>query len=174
MATADPAEQPATPTEGYSAHSDGDRVPMADLRATTCAMLDGLDEAAKGRASVVRSSAEIKDLPEGERQALKELLRSITEQRKRLRTLRRLWQSLDGFERPSTDLVDATELELRESREMARALDPWRTRSTAQLSQTLATTWDRLAVSAALFTRPTGSGLAPASAPPRSTRHPAT
>jgi hypothetical protein len=117
---------------------------MAVLRSETCATLDGLDEAAKGRASIVRSCSEIKGLSEGEREILKDLLRCITEQRKRLRALRRLWQSLDVFERPSAGLVEATELCLQESREMAAALDPWRTRTIGQVSQTVSITWGRL------------------------------
>ena len=43
--------------------------------------------------------------------------------------LRRLWQSLDASERPSASLVEATELCIRESNEVAAALDPWRLRT---------------------------------------------
>jgi hypothetical protein len=125
---------------------------MARLRAETCAILDGLDEAAKGRASIVRSCSESRSLFDVDREALKDLLRCITEQRKRLRALRRLWQSLDVFERPSAGLVDATELCLRESHEMAAALEPWRVRTIGQVSQTVSTTWARLVAAAAHFT----------------------
>jgi CheY-like chemotaxis protein len=49
--------------------------------------------------------------------------------RKRLRALRRLWQSLDAFERPSASLAEAIELCIRESNEVTAALDPWRLRT---------------------------------------------
>ncbi|CAN5241620.1 hypothetical protein BH09ACT8_BH09ACT8_22820 [soil metagenome] len=125
---------------------------MTVLRADTCAMLSGLDEAAKGRASIVRSCSDAHGLSSTDREALKDLLRCITEQRKRLRALRRLWQSLDAFERPSGDLVDATALCLHESRAMAAALEPWRAQTIVQMSQTVATTWARLIAVATQFT----------------------
>jgi hypothetical protein len=125
-----------------------------DLRAETCATLDGLDAAAKGRASIVRSCTEIKSLSDGERDALKDLLRCITEQRKRLRALRRLWQSLDAFERPSADLVEVTELCVRENAEIATALDPWRVHTLGHVAQSVSATWLRLALIAPRFAAP--------------------
>jgi hypothetical protein len=125
---------------------------MTRLSAETCATLDGLDAAAKGRASIVRSCSELRGLSDAERDTLKDLLRCITEQRKRLRALRRLWQSLDVFERPSTGLVEATELCLRENREMASVLEPWRKRTIAQMALSVSATWARLADVADQFT----------------------
>jgi hypothetical protein len=123
-----------------------------DLRAETCAILDGLDAAAKGRANIVRSCTEIRNLSDDDRDALKDLLRCITEQRKRLRALRRLWQSLDGFERPTADLVEVTELCVRENAEIATALDPWRLRTLGHVAQSVSATWLRLARIAPRFT----------------------
>lgn len=130
------------------------RPPTNELSGDICATLDQLDTAAKGRASIVRSCSELRGLSDVERETLKDLLRCITEQRKRLRALRRLWQSLDVFERPSAGLVEATELCLRESREMASALDPWRIRTIGQVAQSVSLTWIRLASVADRFTLP--------------------
>jgi hypothetical protein len=123
------------------------------LRAETRAVLDGLDAAAKGRASIVRSCSEIKGLDCTERDGLKDLLRCITEQRKRLRALRRLWQSLDVFERPSAGLVEATELCIRESGEIASALDPWRLHTIGQVAVSVSATWTHLARAASQFSK---------------------
>lgn len=125
---------------------------MAVLRADTCATLNALDAAAKARASIVRSSAELSGLPDAELAGLKDLLRCITDQRKRLRALRRLWQSLDDYERPSNELVEATELCLSESREVAAALEPWREYSLEHVMGTVTVTWQRLAGAASRFT----------------------
>jgi hypothetical protein len=115
------------------------------LREKTCATLDNLDTAAKGRASIVRSCTESRLLSESDRNALKDLLRCITEQRKRLRAVRRLWQSIDVFERPSASLVEATQLCLQESRELAGALEPWRAHTVSQVAGSVSGTWARLA-----------------------------
>jgi hypothetical protein len=115
------------------------------LREETCATLDNLDTAAKGRASIVRSCTESRLLSESDRNALKDLLRCITEQRKRLRAVRRLWQSIDVFERPSASLVEATQLCLQESRELAGALEPWRAHTVSQVAGSVSGTWARLA-----------------------------
>lgn len=118
---------------------------VSTLRDETCATLDSLDAAAKGRASIVRSCTEIRSLTPDDREALKDLLRCITEQRKRLRAVRRVWQSIDIFERPSTGLVEATQLCIRESRELAAALDPWRVQTVNTVSASVSKTWLRLA-----------------------------
>jgi hypothetical protein len=120
----------------------------------TCAALDKLDAAAKGRASIVRSCSEAKGLPDDERESLKDLLRCITEQRKRLRALRRLWQSLDASERPSADLVETTALCVRESSEIAAALAPWRLHTIERVSESVSVTWTRLARTASRFSDP--------------------
>jgi hypothetical protein len=119
--------------------------PLAELRADTCATLGTLDAAAKARASIVRSCSEVKDMSADEIDALRDLLRRITEQRKRLRAVRRLWQSLEGPERPSTELVKATERCLSECHEVAVALEPWREQSLKQVTRTVTVTWERLA-----------------------------
>lgn len=115
------------------------------IRDDTCSTLEELDTAAKGRASIVRSCTELRDISEAERESLKDLLRCITEHRKRLRAVRRLWKSLDAFERPSTELVEATQLCLREAREMAEALEPWRIHTIDQIAASVVATWARLA-----------------------------
>lgn len=135
-------ESGATPQAG-----DLDR-----LRDDTCATLLALDNAAKARASIVRSCAEAANLSPAEAEALKDLLRSITDQRKRMRAVRRLWQSLDTFERPTSGLVEATNLCLAEYRELACALDPLRAQTISQVQQTVTLTWDRLLRAAVQFT----------------------
>ena len=121
------------------------------LRDDTCETLSALDAAAKARASIIRSCTEMRGLSAAESEALKDLLRSITDQRKRMRAVRRVWQSLDGFERPSAELVAATDLCIAECREFAAALDPWRARSISQVHAGLAHTWSRLQRSAGQF-----------------------
>jgi hypothetical protein len=79
------------------------------------------------------------------------LLRCLTDQRKRLRALRRLWQSLDSYERPSAELVEATELCLSECREVALALEPWQEHSLDEVTRTTTVTWQRLADAASRF-----------------------
>jgi hypothetical protein len=127
------------------------RSPVIVLRDETCAVLDQLDAAAKGRASIVRSCGEMAGLDEDERATLADLLRCITEQRKRIRAVRRLWQSLDSFERPAAELVEATKFCIRESQVMAEVMDPWRKHSLGQTRISLAATWDRLASGARSF-----------------------
>ncbi|MEW2547871.1 hypothetical protein AB0910_19210 [Streptomyces sp. NPDC047002] len=127
---------------------------LSALRTDAYAALHDLDAAAKGRASIVRSCSEMEGLSESDRESLKYLLRSLTEQRKRLRALRRLWQSLDDFERPSADLVEATQLCMRESSELASALDPWRLRTIGQVARSVSTTWTLLAGAADKFRDP--------------------
>jgi hypothetical protein len=124
---------------------------VARLRDDTCEMLLALDSAAKARASIVRSCTEAEDLSALEAEALKDLLRSITDQRKRMRAVRRLWQSLDAFERPSAELVEATNLCFSECRELASALDPLRARTISQVHSTVSLTWSRLLRTAARF-----------------------
>lgn len=115
------------------------------LREQTCAALDELDTAAKGRANIVRSCTESKNISNAERESLKDLLRCITDHRKRLRAVRRLWRSLDSCERPSAELVEATQLCMSEARELGHALDPWRTQTIDQVTRSIAVTWSRLA-----------------------------
>jgi hypothetical protein len=124
-------------------------------------MLIALDNAAKARASVVRSCTEMKGLSATEVDALKDLLRGITDQRKRMRAVRRLWQSLDAFERPSAELVEATNLCLSECRELASALDPWRAQTINQVHSTVTSTWARLVRAARQFTTADGSSGGP-------------
>lgn len=124
---------------------------LARLRDDTCGMLFALDDAAKARASIVRSCTETEGLSAMEVEALKDLLRSITDQRKRMRAVRRLWQSLDAFERPSAELVEATNLCFSECRELACALDPLRARTISQVHSTVSLTWARLLRTAAQF-----------------------
>ena len=124
---------------------------LTRLRDDTCAMLLALDSAAKARASIVRSCTEAEGLSALEVEALKDLLRSITDQRKRMRAVRRLWQSLDVFERPSAELVEATNLCFSECRELACALDPLRARTISQVHSTVSLTWGRLLRTAAQF-----------------------
>jgi hypothetical protein len=114
-------------------------------------MLLALDSAAKARASIVRSCTEAEGLSALEVEALKDLLRSITDQRKRMRAVRRLWQSLDVFERPSAELVEATNLCFSECRALAGALDPLRARTISQVHSTVSLTWARLLRTAAQF-----------------------
>jgi hypothetical protein len=127
---------------------------MTRLRDDTCAMLLALDDAAKARASIVRSCTETEDLSAMEVEALKDLLRSITDQRKRMRAVRRLWQSLDVFERPSAELVEATNLCFSECHELACALAPLRARTISQVQSTITLTWGRLLRTAAQFSTP--------------------
>jgi hypothetical protein len=141
-----------TPDGAFPAPAAGDPDPLAELRADTCATLGSLDTAAKARASIVRSCSEVKGLSTDELDALRDLLRRITEQRKRLRAVRRLWQSLEGLERPSTELVMATELCLSECHEVAAALEPWREQSLKQVTRTVTVTWERLAGAARRLT----------------------
>jgi hypothetical protein len=124
-------------------------------------MLIALDNAAKARASVVRSCTEMKGLSAAEVDALKDLLRCITDQRKRMRAVRRLWQSLDAFERPSAELVEATKLCLSECRELASALDPWRAKTINQVHSAVTSTWTRLVRAASQFTTADGSSGGP-------------
>lgn len=132
--------------------------PICTLRAESCATLMDLDTAAKGRASIVRSCSESQGLSLLEREALKDLLRFITEQRKRLRATRRVWQSLDAFERPSAELVAATELCIRESQQVALALEPLRMHTVTRVSERVTATWAQLMMVAAQFTaEPQGS-----------------
>ena len=56
---------------------------LAELRDDACATLTALDAAAKARASIVRSCAELNGLPSDVLAGLKDLLRCITDQRKR-------------------------------------------------------------------------------------------
>lgn len=125
---------------------------LARLRDDTYAMLLALDEAAKARASIVRSCTEMKGLSAAEVEALKDLLRCITDQRKRMRAVRRLWQSIDAFERPSAELVEATNLCFTECRELAAALDPLRAKTISQMHSTVNVTWARLLRVARQFT----------------------
>jgi hypothetical protein len=139
--------------EARTASDDGlSEGALSRLREDTCAMLLALDNAAKARASIVRSCAETQGLSALEVDALRDLLRSITDQRKRMRAVRRLWQSLDAFERPTSELVEATNLCLAECRELACALDPLRAQTISQVHQTVGLTWDRLLRAAAQFT----------------------
>jgi hypothetical protein len=121
------------------------------LRTQTCAMLENLDQAAKGRASLIRSCADLAGLSTSEQEVLRDLLRCITEQRKRLRALKRLWQGLDDYERPPAELVDTTQLCLRENRAMTAVLDPWRAASVGHVRATVVDTWGRLAAVANQF-----------------------
>lgn len=142
-------------TDGEVSSRQGATTDTAEsLGVDTCAALDKLDAAAKGRASIVRSCSELKGLSDDERESLKDLLRCITEQRKRLRALRRLWQSLDASERPSADLVEATGLCVRESSEIAAALAPWRLQTIERVAQSVSVTWTRLARTASRFSDP--------------------
>lgn len=125
---------------------------LAQLRDDTCATLFALDNAAKARASIVRSCSEMKGLSAAEVAALKDLLRCITDQRKRMRAIRRLWQSIDLFERPSAELVEATNLCFTECRELASALDPLRAETISQMHITVSVTWTRLLKVASQFT----------------------
>jgi hypothetical protein len=131
---------------------DTDGADLARLCDDTCGMLLTLDNAAKARASIVRSCTEADGLSALEIEALKDLLRSITDQRKRMRAVRRLWQSLDAFERPSAELVEATNLCISECRELACALDPLRAATISQVHTTVSLTWGRLLRTAARFT----------------------
>ena len=141
---------PHSTDPGGDGGGDGDGG-LARLRDDTCAMIASLDDAAKARASIVRSCTEADGLSGIEVEALKDLLRSITDQRKRMRAVRRLWQSLDAFERPSAELVEATNLCFAECRELACALDPLRDRTISQVHQTVSLTWDRLLRTAVQF-----------------------
>lgn len=138
-------------------------VTTESFRADLCAALEATDAAAKARASVVRSCAEVKGLSEAELESLRDLLRCITEQRKRLRALRRLWQSLDAYERPSAELVDATTLCLAECQEVASAIEPLREYTIDQVASTVLLTWTRLMNAASRFTDQDG----PEGGPPR-------
>ncbi|HEY1704196.1 MAG TPA: hypothetical protein VGG75_31260 [Trebonia sp.] len=129
---------------------------LARLRDETCETLYALDAAAKVRASVVRSCTELRGLSAAEIEALKDLLRSITDQRKRMRAVRRVWQSLDAFERPSAELVTATDLCIAECRELTAVLEPWRARSISQLHADFDSTWARLLRTASQFTGSAG------------------
>jgi hypothetical protein len=142
--------------------------PLAELRAETCATLTALDAAAKARASIVRSCTEASGLPVAELAGLKDLLRCITDQRKRLRAVRRLWQSLDSYERPSAELVEATALCISECREVALALEPWREHSLDQVTRNVSLTWQRLADAASRFT---GAAASPSPLPTRRATH---
>jgi hypothetical protein len=151
-----PAGEVTGPRTGGT-DGEGDRhgsAGLARLRDDTCGMLLALDNAAKARASIVRSCAETEGLPARELEALKDLLRSITDQRKRMRTVRRLWQSLSAFERPSAELIEATDLCFSECRELALALDPLRAATISQVQATLSVTWRRLLRTAAQFSTP--------------------
>jgi hypothetical protein len=144
---------------GPAAHGSAEEVtdesrPLAEIRADRCATLSALDATAKARASIVRSCSELNGLPVDELDGLKDLLRCITDQRKRLRALRRLWQSLDSYERPSAELVEATELCLSECHEVALALEPWQEHSLDEVTRTATVTWQRLADAAGRFTTP--------------------
>lgn len=129
---------------------------LARLRDETCETLYALDTAAKARASVVRSCTELHGLSAAEAEALKDLLRSITDQRKRMRAVRRVWQSLDVVERPSAELVAATDLYIAECRELTAVLEPWRARSISQLHADFDSTWGRLLRTASQFTGSAG------------------
>lgn len=143
---------PGEPIRGSSGGGPGNDGELAKLRDDTCAMLHELDETAKARASVVRACSEMRSLSAAEVEALKDLLRCITDQRKRMRAVRRLWQSLDAFERPSAELVEATDLCFTECRELATALDPLRTQTIRQVHSGVAMTWTRLLKAATQFT----------------------
>lgn len=130
----------------------------AALRDQTCAIIDDLDHAAKGRASIVRSCTELSTISDADRESLKELLRCITEQRKRLRAIRRLWQSIDAFERPSAGLVESTRLCLQESREIASAIEPWRAQTISKVRGSVPATWARLTQVAQHFLAATDAG----------------
>jgi DNA repair ATPase RecN len=69
-----------------------------------------------------------------------------------MRAVRRLWQSIDAFERPSAELVEATNLCFAECRELASALDPLRAQTISQMHTTVNLTWTRLLRVAHQFT----------------------
>jgi hypothetical protein len=141
-----------TPGGTSPARAGGHPDALAELRADTCSTIATLDATAKARASIVRSCSEAKGLSADDLEALKDLLRRITQQRKRLRAVRRLWHSLGDYERPSTELVEATEQCLSECHDVAVALDPWREQSLHQVTRTVTITWERLAGVARRFT----------------------
>lgn len=140
-----------TPGHTFVTRAQGYPDPFAKLRIDTFATLSTLDAAAKARASIVRSCSEETGLSADKLEALQDLLRLITEQRKQLRAVRRMWQSLGDYERPSAALVEATGACLSDGHELAAALDPWRVRSLEQLTRTVPVTWERLAGAARRF-----------------------
>lgn len=125
---------------------------LVRLRADALAALAATDAAGKARESIIRSCSQIAGLPAADLESLRTLLRCVTDQRKRLRALRRVWLSLDELERPSAELAEATGLCLRECRELAAALEPWRQQTIDQVTRTVLMTWTRLASSAVQFT----------------------
>jgi len=154
---ASPLSLAARPRPALAARKPGTDEAQRDPRpyAGICDLLNGLDEAAKARASLVRSCKETVAGPE-EHESLAELLRAITDQRRRIRAVRRVWSGLAAFEPPPHRLAETTESCVEECRRMGEVLDGWRHRTVDEVRRSMDETWRRLASAATAFTTEPG------------------
>ncbi len=120
-------------------------------RGEILALLTKLDAISKERANLVRSCKDRAETDVMARDQLAALLRALTEQRKRIRSVRRVLLALPLTAVPDDALRQATWNCVREEEVMGEALRDWSSRSLREVTDSLQATWRALSVAARQF-----------------------